>query len=358
MARDVGKCSYGESIMDITFVIPGNNRSGGVRATVCMANQLLRRGHRVRIAFPRPGLLTYARQRGFLRLAGIRSYAEEVTGWLHGFSGTVERFRELDDLAFNAAEIVVAVGTFTIRHVYNLRQTVLKVRYNHGLPDNMTGSELAAWKLPMSTITVSGTITPDLEHISGQRVLAVVPNGIDLEEYSPVTNVKRDGIGSMFSLHPAKAPELLVRVFSRLKDAFPEVPRYVFGMEKCPAELAATAYWRYPSVEEARLIYNRAKIWLVASHTEGFPGPVLEAMACGCVVISTDTYGGRELIREGMNGLLFPPGDIERCLRSIKRVLGNPELERKLVNTGLKTAASLTWERAADMMEVFLMQLR
>lgn len=342
--------------MDITFVIPGNNRSGGVRATVCMANQLLGRGHRVRIVFRRPKLLTYARHQGLLRLAGIRSYAEEVTGWLHGFRGTVERFRELDDLAFKSGEIVVAVGTFTILHVYNLRHSVLKVRYNHGLPDNMTGSELEAWKLPMPTITVSSTITPDLEYISGQRVLAVVPNGIDVEEYRPVTSVKRDGIGSLFSLHPAKAPELLVRVFSRLRDAFPEVPRYAFGIEKCPAGLAATAYWRYPSVEEAGLIYNRAKIWLVASHTEGFSVPVIEAMACGCVVISTGTYGGRELIRDGINGFLFPRGDIESCLRCIKRVLGDLELERKLVSAGLKTAAGFTWERAADMMEAFLRQ--
>jgi len=315
---------------------------------------MLRRGHRVRIVFHREKLLSRAGKHSLLGLVGFRSYSEDVTGWLHCFKGKVERFRELDDLAFNSGEIVVAVGTYTIRHVYNLRKNVLKVRYNHGLLENMSSSELETWSLPMPTITVSSTITADLERISRQRVLAVVPNGIDLEQYRPVTTVNRDGIGSIFSSHPAKAPELLISIFKRLRDAFPEVPRYAFGTEKCPGELAATSYWRYPSVEQARLIYNRAKIWLVVSHTEGFSVPILEAMACGCIVISTETYGGRELIRNGENGLLVPRGDTGGFLRTINGVLSGKYQETNLSIAGHKTAAEFSWERAADKMEAFL----
>ena len=342
--------------MDITFVLPGEARCGGVRVTVCMANQLLRRGHRVRIAILRPNLLDRARQH--MRLMWLRRYSQDVAGWVHGFRGTLERFRELDDLAFNSGEIVVAVGIFTIRHVYNLKQDVLKVRYNHGdMLDIMTDSELEAWKLPMPTITVSSTITPDLERISGQKVLAVVPNGVDSEEYWPIATMKRDGIGSIFSSSLAKAPDLLMRVFRRLRDEFPDVPRFAFGAEKCPTELAATSYWLYPSVEQAREIYSRAKIWLVPSLTEGFPAPVLEAMACGCVVISTDSYGGRELIHDGENGLLVPRRDAEGFIRAIARILRDRELETNLAMAGMNTAAEFSWERAADKMEAFLEQL-
>src|SRR3989304_6050774 len=116
--------------MDITFVLPGDGRWGGVRVTVCMANQLLGRGHRVRIAIPRSKPFVYAKRH--LRLMWLRRYSQDVTGWVHDFKGKVERFWELDDLAFNSGGIVVAVGIFTVRHVYNLRQDVLKVRYNHG----------------------------------------------------------------------------------------------------------------------------------------------------------------------------------------------------------------------------------
>ena len=109
--------------------------------------------------------------------------------------------------------------------------------------------------------------------------------------------------------------------------------------------------------KEARVIYSRAKIWLVASQTEGFSCPVLEAMACGCVVISTDTYGGRELIRDGENGLLIPRGDTEGFVRAITGLLKDPEKEKRLAKAGLESAGKHSWEQAADKMEAVLKQL-
>lgn len=337
--------------MHITFVVPGNNRSGGVRVTVSMANQLLCRGHSVRIVYPKTRILSKELYKTLFQKITKKRDTENRIGWIQYFQGKVEQFKNLDDLTFESMEIVIAVGTLTINCVYKLNKDVVKLRYNHGLLSVVDEKYISAWKLPMPTITVSKAIIPDLEKISKQKVLAVVRNGIDLAEYRPTGNGNRNGIGCMYSSHPAKAPEIIKEVFKKIKRTSKGIPLYSFSTEKCPKDLYVDEYWEYPSVEKSCSIYNRSRIWLVASRSEGFSIPILEAMACGCVVISTDTYGGRELIVDGENGILVPVGDSEAILSAIKRILSCYDLEKRIVMNGLKFVKSFSWSKSVEDME-------
>lgn len=341
----------------VTFIVPGDNRSGGVRVTVIMANCLLARGHRVRIVHPVIQRFSRAWWRALAaRLLKGRKQTKN-SGWLSEFKGPVAGFGRINDLAFAPREIVISVGTLTIGHLEELRANVIKLRYNHGLLENMSAEDIRLWSLQIPTITVSRTIIPDLEAMSHEPVLAAVPNGIDTIDYRPLEGIQRNAIGTIYSSHPAKAPDLLPRLMQEIHRRWPEIPQVVFGTEAQPPSLAHAEYHRLPSVEEARLLYNRAKIWLVPSHTEGFPGPLVEAMACRCCVISTDTYGGREIVRHGENGLLVPRGDLPAFITQIQAVLDDQALLNMLADGGLQTARSLTWDAAADKMEAVLDQL-
>jgi glycosyltransferase involved in cell wall biosynthesis len=68
-----------------------------------------------------------------------------------------------------------------------------------------------------------------------------------------------------------------------------------------------------------------ADAYVQPSRLEGLANATMEAMAAGLPVISTDTCGQRELIKNGVNGWLVPPGDPGALHRALEELAGDPE---------------------------------
>ena len=340
---------------NITFVLPGDHRSGGVRVTVLMANLLLERAHQVRIAHPATSLFTKDGLKQTVRR--VLNGSNHNDGWLHQFRGRLETYGRLDDLDFHDDEVVIAVGTYMVATVREMKKPVMKVRFNHGFPAKPDAAQEAAWHGRMPTITVSHTLVPRLQAQTEGSVWGVVPNGIDPAEYFPEPSIIRDGIGALYNPHPNKAPENMLAVLRACHERWPEVPQRVFSTEARPDALEHVEYTRLPSVDKAREIYNRSKVWLLTSRTEGLPGVVLEAMACGCVVVSTDNDGSLEILRDGENGVIVPRDDVSAQIEAVGRILADDVLRQRLADGALRTIQDFTWDRAADRMEAFLRDL-
>jgi len=67
-------------------------------------------------------------------------------------------------------------------------------------------------------------------------------------------------------------------------------------------------------------ILAAADVFVLASHFEGLPMSVIEAMLCGLPVVATAIRGPREQVREGETGYLVPPGDSQRLHDALKRL--------------------------------------
>lgn len=320
-----------------------------------MGNKLLERGHAVRIAYRRRRFLTREWWRAIGRSFKFHLEGTPPTHWLSCFKGRTESFVDLADLDFADDEVVISTGVHTIADLERLQRKVWKIRYCHGLlkhqPEEVRKMQL--WRGPMDTIAVSAALIPDLEECCEGRILGVVSNGISLDQYS-LENRTRDGVGAIYGQHPVKGPEVASELVKEVRVRFPEVPIRLFGSSRRPAVIPPDCYTRFPSVEKAREIYNRSKVWLVTSRDEGFCLPILEAMACGCAVISSNHTNAAELIQQGRNGFIVPYGDVNAYLDIIGRLLVDEGLRRGLVDAGLKTVAEFTWDRAADQMEAIL----
>jgi len=93
-------------------------------------------------------------------------------------------------------------------------------------------------------------------------------------------------------------------------------------------------------------IYSAASVAAVPSVYEGFGLPVLEAMACGTPVVSSDASSLPELGGEAAR--YFDPYDVEAMSEAIGEVWSDELLQREMREKGLVQAARFSWERAAE----------
>ncbi len=79
-------------------------------------------------------------------------------------------------------------------------------------------------------------------------------------------------------------------------------------------------------VEDVRSCVAEASVYVLPSYREGTPRSVLEAMAMGRAIVTTDVPGCRDTVQDGVNGFLVPPRDSRALARAFERFVERPEL--------------------------------
>jgi glycosyltransferase involved in cell wall biosynthesis len=98
-------------------------------------------------------------------------------------------------------------------------------------------------------------------------------------------------------------------------------------------------------------LYAEHDILLFPSLVEGLPLVLLEAMAAGMPVITTDTCGMADVVEHDFNGLLVCPADARAIEDAVMRLADSTELRAKLGENARATMKRYTWERAARQLE-------
>ena len=97
--------------------------------------------------------------------------------------------------------------------------------------------------------------------------------------------------------------------------------------------------------DDLRMIYNGAQALVYPSLYEGFGLPIVEAMACGCPVICSDTASMPEVA--GKAAVLIDPADSDDLARAIETLVYDSEFRARLIQEGFTRAAGFTWEQTA-----------
>lgn len=87
-------------------------------------------------------------------------------------------------------------------------------------------------------------------------------------------------------------------------------------------------------------ILAKSSIICLPSYGEGVPKVLIEAAACGRPIIATDVPGCRDIVREGVNGLLVKPGDVPSLVAAIRELLADPARGRDFGKNGRDIAVS------------------
>jgi len=101
--------------------------------------------------------------------------------------------------------------------------------------------------------------------------------------------------------------------------------------------------------DELGALYARAAVVVCASHREGLPLSVIEAMAHGRAVVATRVGGIPQLVDDGRTGFLVEPGDAASLRERIERLLADPALRARLGRAGRRKIARMCgWENVTE----------
>jgi len=96
--------------------------------------------------------------------------------------------------------------------------------------------------------------------------------------------------------------------------------------------------WWGKRSDMADVLSSAHVICLPTAYGEGVPKVLLEAAACGRPIIATDVPGCREIVREGENGLLVPPGNVTALTEAIRHLVGAAEIRQEMGLRGREIA--------------------
>jgi glycosyltransferase involved in cell wall biosynthesis len=122
----------------------------------------------------------------------------------------------------------------------------------------------------------------------------------------------------------------------KLRDEY-EIPTYGYGGD--------ILFPGWLDQQDLPAIYSMADLYLHPSNLEAFPQPLVEAMACGTPIITSNTNGLEEIA--GDAAILVNPEDDEEIAKSILRLLSQDGLRASLSRSGLARSKMFSWDRCA-----------
>jgi len=99
--------------------------------------------------------------------------------------------------------------------------------------------------------------------------------------------------------------------------------------------------------EKIAQLMATADVFVLPSKVESSPLSLLEASASGVPVVCSNSGGVPEVFQDGLNALLYPPGDDEAMAQAVIRLLRNKELAKTISANAVQTANRFTWETTA-----------
>ena len=192
--------------------------------------------------------------------------------------------------------------------------------------------------------------------------IVVVPNGIAVEACEPIYQQRRERrqsnpdsrvVGFLGRIVPIKDIKTLLRAARRVCDSLPDVqfllagpldedPEYARECVALTAQLGLGAQVHFLGLRQRDEILPLMDVMVLSSVSEGLPFVMLEAMACGVPIVSTDVGACRELVEGqpaespplGACGVVAAIGDSDQIARALVTLMNNKDLQDRMATAG------------------------
>jgi glycosyltransferase involved in cell wall biosynthesis len=188
----------------------------------------------------------------------------------------------------------------------------------------------------------------------------VINPGIEHGVFHPRKDAEKSGKLRVLAFGkdlPLKGFADILKAMAVVKKEIREVELVVFGAK--PVGIKGDVDYDFrlsPSDEDLARLYSSADAFISASWFESFPGPPLEAMACGCPVVTT-RYGTEDYAVDGINSLVVMPKDASALAHAVLTLLNDDAMRRRFREAGIETAKRFTWDATTDRFEEYFSSL-
>jgi glycosyltransferase involved in cell wall biosynthesis len=189
-----------------------------------------------------------------------------------------------------------------------------------------------------------------------QERISVIHNAIDTEAWSAqyATSALKEElgigptcpvIGYVGRIMPEKDLETWVRAAALVAQRYAEAQFVLVGegrdgstlgqLQQLATELGLSDRMHFPGYRAHLLpVYGSFDVFMLSSRREGLPNSILEAMAVGLPVVTTDVAGTSELVVDSQTGYVVPQGDVDCLAQELITLLGNQQLRQRMGQAG------------------------
>jgi GalNAc-alpha-(1->4)-GalNAc-alpha-(1->3)-diNAcBac-PP-undecaprenol alpha-1,4-N-acetyl-D-galactosaminyltransferase len=360
--------------VQITAFIGTLEAGGAERVLSILANQWVEEGHDVDlITFSEPSTDHYPLNPTVFRHAlGTLEHPDHRIRRLIGNVTRVARFRRL--LRQVRPDVVVSfIDKMNILTILATRGLDIPVvvsertdprRHNIGRLARILRRRL----YPLATCVVVQTdgVAEWVATFVDRSRIAVIPNPVPTRyanEAEDAVVVPAPYIVALGRLVPIKGFDLLIQAFAEAAVDCKEWSLLIIGegpqrghLEALASELGVGGRVILPGLlEDPHQLLEGGSIFALTSAYEGFPNALLEAMAAGLAVVAFDCPSGpRAIIRDGIDGILLPPGDRDELAKTLHRLMHDKELRAHLATRAPEVQIRFSVARVMDQWQTVL----
>ncbi len=323
--------------MHLTLVISSLNPGGAERVLSNLANYWVSKGHQVSlITFASPTALPFYSldpKINLIQLGQTHSESNLFKRVINSLKRILTLRKTLQKLKPDRIISFVDVTNITtLMASFWLKTPVIVSERTHPGHYKIPGlyNVLRRWVYPKATCVVVQT-QGAADYFKDLKNLEIIPNAVPLPACTKDHHTIKHII-SLGRLCPFKGFDTLIHSFSHLLRTHPHLTLTIYGegaerprLESLIRSLNLQSKIHLPgttpNVQEALL---NADLFIFPSHYEGFPNALCEAMAVGLPVIASNCSGTIDIIRDTIDGRLFPIGDGDALTKIALELLNDP----------------------------------
>jgi len=216
------------------------------------------------------------------------------------------------------------------------------------------------YRLPLRQVAVARWIGEKVKEFSKQEIPVIHP-GVNqtlfYPEHSPIKGNRKRTILVLPGSDRWKGWQDFTQAFENVKLMLPEIDVIAVSSTVFPLPESGYSAFHPKDDQELAELYRSADVYVHPAWWEGCPLAPLEAMACGTPVVAAASEGIQEYAVHGENCWLVPPKNPAALADGIFRVLTDEALKQKLIGGGLTTSQGFKWDRMANEIENYFINV-